>query len=283
MLRIGTSGYSYADWKGCFYPSTVKQGEMLSFYAAEFDTVEINYTFYRMPSAQSLAAMAREVPHEFKFTLKVNQAITHSGGAVPDNSDLASHCQEFCAALAPLQAQGQLGCLLAQFPNSFQCSDRHQDYLKRLREHMGDVPVVVEFRHRSWVQESVFHFLAEHNLGYCCVDSPGELAQEHSEFRGLLPAIALATTPIAYVRLHGRNTAKWWQHQHAYERYDYSYTEVELQEWQPKLQALKQQSQQVYVFTNNCYKCQAITAARQMKTLMGLTPKKPTTVQLELL
>ncbi|HEY9847737.1 MAG TPA: DUF72 domain-containing protein, partial [Candidatus Caenarcaniphilales bacterium] len=123
MLRIGTSGYSYPDWKGCYYPAGTKQSDMLRFYAEEFDTVEINYTYYRIPAARTLADMARQVPNQFSFTLKANQAMTHDRSAEP------KIFQTFRAALAPLQEQGKLGCVLAQFPNSFHNDDQNRSYL----------------------------------------------------------------------------------------------------------------------------------------------------------
>ena len=258
MLRIGTSGYSYPDWKGIYYPPSLKQTDMLTFYAEEFDAVEINYTFYRMPLARTLAAMGQRVPEGFRFTLKANQVLTHARTLEP------TLFEDFCHALTPLQEQGKLGCVLAQFPTSFHNNDQNRSYLHYLREYMGNIPTVVEFRHRSWAKDAVFQWLNQIGLGFCCVDQP--------QFAVLMPAIALATAPIAYVRFHGRNAAQWWQHEQIHERYDYSYTEAELREWLPKLQTLERQAEQVYVFANNCYKSQSIDTARQIKALMGMPP-----------
>lgn len=269
MLRIGTSGYSYPDWQGSYYPVGIKQSDMLSYYAGEFNTVELNYTYYRMPSARALAGMVRRVPDGFTFTLKANQAMTHERSATP------TAFREFCMALAPLQDQGKLGCILAQFPTSFHQSDENRAYLHNFRNFMNGIPTVVEFRHRSWVAKTVFEWLADLELGFCCVDQP--------QFASLIPPIAVATTPIAYVRLHGRNAAKWWQHEQAHERYDYRYTEDELAEWLPKLRKLQQQAEQVYVFANNCYKSQSITTARHLQRLMGVNTSTPSQLQLELL
>ena len=256
MLWIGTSGYSYADWKGLYYPTGIKQADLLSFYAEEFDAVELNYTYYRMPAARTLAAMAQKVPAHFRFTLKAHQMMTHERSASPEMF------QEFCTALAPLQAAGKLGCVLAQFPTSFHYNDQNYAYLRSFRQRMGDIPTVVEFRHRSWVQNAVFQGLSDLELGFCCVDQP--------QLAVLIPPVAVATAPIGYIRLHGRNAAKWWQHEQAYEIYDYSYTQLELSEWIPKLQKLQQQAQQVYIFANNCYKSQSITTARHLKAMLGI-------------
>lgn len=256
MLRIGTSGYSYADWRGLYYPVGIKQADFLNFYAQEFDAVELNYTYYQMPAARTLAALAQKVPDHFRFTLKAHQRMTH------DRSANREIFQEFCTALAPLQAAGKLGCVLAQFPTSFHYSDQNYAYLANFRHQIGEIPTVIEFRHRSWVQNAVFQGLSDLELGFCCVDQP--------QLSVLIPPVAVATAPIAYVRLHGRNGAKWWQHEQAYERYDYSYSQAELAEWVPKLQNLQQRAQQTYIFANNCYKSQSITTARQLKAMLGI-------------
>lgn len=256
MLRIGTSGYSYADWRGNYYPEDIKAPDMLSYYAREFDTVEINYTYYRMPAARTLAAMAGKVPEGFIFTVKANQAMTH------DRNAGREVFAEFLQALAPLQEEGTFGCVLAQFPTSFQNDQENRGYLAAFREYMGDVPVVVEFRHRSWVDEGIFEYLRALRLGFCCVDQP--------RFRTLLPPVAVATSSIAYVRFHGRNAQQWWQHEEAYERYNYHYSDEELAEWVPKIRKLEQQAKVVYVFANNHYQGQAVTTARQLKTLLGV-------------
>lgn len=273
MLRVGTSGYSYTDWKGEFYPANLKQAGMLPFYAQEFNAVEINYTYYRMPSARTLTAMAAKVPPGFQFTLKLNRQITHDRPS--DHGPDPALCQEFCQTLKPLQDQGKLGCVLAQFPTAFHNTEENCAYLENLRDLLGQIPTVVEFRHRSWVDQSVFDWLRQLQLGFCCVDQPS--------FEVLIPPIAVATAPVAYVRFHGRNAAKWWQHEQAYQRYDYSYSDMELREWVPKLQQLQQQAQQVYIFANNCYKSQSVTTARQLKALMGIATPTTSVTQLELL
>jgi uncharacterized protein YecE (DUF72 family) len=259
MLRFGTSGYSYADWKGPYYPERIKDAEMLPFYAREFDTVEINYTYYRMPEARTLAAMADKVPPGFTFTVKANQEMTHDRDAGKEGFD------DFLAALEPLRREGKLGCVLAQFPTSFQNTDENRDYLASFKERMRDVPTVVEFRHRSWADESIFAVLRALELGYCCVDQP--------RFRTLMPPLAEVTAPVAYVRFHGRNAKQWWHHEAAYERYSYSYSDEELGEWVPKIHALEAQAQVVYLFANNHYQGQSVNTVRQLKALLEPAPQ----------
>jgi uncharacterized protein YecE (DUF72 family) len=262
MIYVGTSGYSYDDWKGPVYPEGIKNNEMLPFYSGLFNTTEINYTYYRMPAARTLAAMASKVPSDFVFTIKASKELTHErdddtqgNGASKENFRL------FREALTPLIEQEKLGAVLAQFPSSFKPSDETREYLSVFRDRMGDLPVVVEFRNAAWVTDDTMELLRRNNLGYCCVDEP--------RLRGLVPPIAVATAPIAYVRFHGRNAKKWWHHDEAYERYSYEYKPEELEEWVPKIEKLDNAANTTFVFTNNHYRGAAVRAAEQLKGLLS--------------
>lgn len=256
MIRIGTSGYSYDDWIGPFYPPGIAKGEMLPFYAREFDTTEVNSTYYRLPTAGMLAAMARKVPDGFLFTIKASQELTH-GREEPQEA-----FRQFREALRPLQEAGKFGCVLAQFPWSFRPGEENRAYIALLREQLPDVPVVVEFRNAGWITEDTFELLRQLQLGYCCVDEP--------RLKGLIPPIAKATAPVAYVRFHGRNAAKWWQHEEAWERYDYTYSDEELREWLPKIRELERAAETVFVLTNNHWQGQAVATARQLRLLLDI-------------
>jgi uncharacterized protein YecE (DUF72 family) len=126
---------------------------------------------------------------------------------------------------------------------------------------LGDLPVVVEFRNRGWVEEGTFDLLQELEFGFCCVDEP--------RMRGLMPPIAKVTGPMAYVRFHGRNAAKWWQHDHAWERYDYTYSEEELREWVPRIRQLDQQAPLTLVYANNHYRGQSVDTVRKLGNLLA--------------
>lgn len=265
MIHIGTSGYSYADWKGPVYPDKIKDTEMLPFYSQLFNTTEINYTYYRMPSARTLAAMASKVPDNFIFTVKASKELTHEreaeeGGATPENFRL------FREALQPLIDENKFGAALAQFPNSFKPTPENQDYLSTFRERMGDLPVVVEFRNAAWVTDDTMDLLRKNNLGYCCVDEP--------HIKGLIPPIAVATAPVAYVRFHGRNAKKWWRHAEAFERYSYEYKPEELEEWVPKIEKLDHAAPTTFVFTNNHYRGAAVRTAEQLKEMLTQAGEK---------
>ena len=257
MIRVGTSGFSYKDWGRVFYPEGLPARDRLSYYAREFDTVEVNFSYYSIPSASTLAAMARKTPPGFVFTIKANKAMTH------EREDNAQVFDRYVEALSPWIEEGRLGCVLAQFPTSFHNTPANQDYLRFLGEKMGTVPTVIEFRHREWVTQDVFALLRELGLGFCCVDQP--------QFKALVPPIAVATSDITYVRFHGRNYSKWWRHEAAWERYDYSYSESELVPWVPKIERLAEESQQTFVYANNHWQGQAVDTARQLRLLLGLT------------
>jgi len=255
LLRIGTSGFSYADWVGPYYPQGLPKKDWLSFYAREFSACEINYTYYQVPNPYTLAAMARKVPGEFLFTLKANKGMTHER---QDNEEVF---RQFVQALGPWMEQGKLGCILAQFPTSFHATDENRDYLRLLRDRLGDLPVVVEFRHVGWVSSSTFELLRELNLGFCCVDQP--------RFKSLMPPVARVAGDIAYVRFHGRNYDKWWKHKEAWERYDYAYSEEELKEWVPKIRQMDAEARITFVFANNHWRGQAVGTARQLRMLLS--------------
>jgi uncharacterized protein YecE (DUF72 family) len=252
----GTSGFSYDDWRGYFYPEELPKGQMLAYYAGRFPTVEVNSSYYSLPHAATLEQMARKVPEGFSFVFKANKEMTHAPELDP------AVFAQFRAALPPLLDRGALGCVLAQFPWSFRHGPPQCDTLRRFRELMGEIPTVVEFRNSGWARDEVYEFLREQRLGYCCVDEP--------RLKGLMPPVALATSPIGYVRFHGRNAAKWWQHEHAYERYDYLYTEEELQSWVPKIQAVAAETERTYVFFNNHYQGKAGQNAQMLARLLDV-------------
>jgi uncharacterized protein YecE (DUF72 family) len=256
MIRIGTSGYSYDDWVGPYYPPQLSKSEWLTFYAHEFDTTELNFSYYRQPDAPMLERMAAKVPPGFLFTIKAFQGLTHERA-----EDNAAEFETFVEGLAPLIDVGKFGCVLAQFPFSFHATPENLDYLKLCRERFGDLAVVVEFRNREWLTPAIWQLLREQRLGFCCVDEP--------HFKSLMPPIAEATGPIAYVRFHGRNAQKWWKHEQAYERYDYAYSDEELREWVPKIEKLAAESQTTFVFANNHFQGKAITTAQQLRMLLG--------------
>lgn len=255
MIKVGTSGYSYQDWKGPFYPEHLLASGMLGFYARHFDAVELNSSFYRIPEPRMMEAITRKAGGRVEFAVKAHQDLTHS------REGWARALPTFLKALKPLEDAEALGCVLLQFPYSFRNTPENTEHLLRLKEGFASVPLVVEFRHRGWIREETFRLLEECGIGFCCVDEP--------RLPGLPPPLVKATSRIGYVRFHGRNQARWWEHKEAWERYDYLYTEEELREWVPKIKALAQATEKCFVFFNNHPKGQAVSNARLMMQLLA--------------
>ncbi len=254
MVYFGTSGFSYSDWVGNFYPVGLPKREWLVYYAREFDTCEVNSTFYALPKPGILKAMVDKTGVGFLFSIKANQEMTHQR---EDNEPVF---RAFGQVLEPVISSGKLGCILAQFPYSFHFNQRNRDYLELFRERLGELPVVIEFRNARWLEAEVFDWLRGHGFGFCCVDEP--------RLPNLLPPLAEATSKIGYVRFHGRNSQKWWRHERAYERYDYSYSPSELSEWLPKIQKLNSVAEKTFVFANNHWRGQAVSTIRQLRVML---------------
>ncbi|HPD15858.1 MAG TPA: DUF72 domain-containing protein [Planctomycetota bacterium] len=252
MIAVGTSGYQYSDWKGPFYPDSVPRGGELEYYAEHFNTVELNFTYYRMPSFRTIEAMVKKTPPGFTFWVKANEATTHQ----QDRSVAAA----FNEAMAPAREAGRLAGVLCQFPYSFRNTERHRAYLAALAEDFPHDPLVVEFRNAQWANQAVFSFLRAHRLGFCCVDEPA--------LPGLMPRIAVATAPTAYVRFHSRDASKWYEGG-GKERYNYRYRRDELEEWLPKIQQLDAEAENVYIFFNNCHAGHAAVNAEEFKKLLA--------------
>ena len=180
-FRVGTSGYNYPEWKGAFYPEGLATGKMLPYYAERFSTVEINYTFYRLPNAKTVAGWTAATPDDFTFALKASQKITHFQRL----KQVEDPVRYFCDTARLLG--GKLGPLLFQLPPNF----------KKDTERLGgvldllppDLRVAFEFRHPTWFDEEVYGLLRRRNIALCIVD--------HEE--GATPAVA--TADWGYFRL----------------------------------------------------------------------------------
>ncbi|MFZ2490075.1 MAG: DUF72 domain-containing protein [Thermoanaerobaculia bacterium] len=162
-IAVGTSGYSYKEWKGTFYPGDLPASGMLAFYAGRFDTVEANNTFYRMPEARTLERWASEVPERFTFSVKAPQRITHQKKLLDAGEDVR-YLFEVLASLGD-----KLGPVLFQLPPFLRCdTERLRQFLRILPR---DQRIAFEFRHPSWTDESVHSLLREHDAALCCADT----------------------------------------------------------------------------------------------------------------
>ncbi len=251
-IKIGTSGYSFADWVGPFYPKGIEKGKMLDFYVNHFDTVEINSTYYRIPHPAVMAKIEQKTPDHFEFMVKVPQALTHK------RNDIERAVAEYKECLKPMEESGKLKGVLAQFPYSFKFNQSNLEYIKTCREMLAPHRLFVEFRHNGWVNRIMYDALKDSDIGYVSVDEP--------QISGLLKPDCFNTTKTGYVRLHGRNSEQWWDGGAL--RYDYDYTPEQLQEWKDKIQKLEGKTNKVYIFFNNCHAGQAIKNAREMKQIL---------------
>src|SRR3954468_19167972 len=180
MIWVGTSGYNYPEWKGSFYPADMAAAKMLPYYAARFPTVEINYTFYRMPTEKILTGWTAQVPSEFRFTLKAPRRITHDAKLVG--------CEELTEAFCRIAGSlgSQLGALLFQLPPTLKKdAARLNAFLESLPP---KAPAAFEFRHPSWFDDEVYGSLRNHGKALCVADSekletPLEVTADFGYFR----------------------------------------------------------------------------------------------------
>lgn len=258
-LYIGPAGWSYPDWKGIVYPAkrSSKFSE-LHYLADYFNTVEINSTFYKIPSLNSVESWLQQVqdrPH-FMFSVKSWQRFTHT--TLPLNE---SELDTFSQVLTPMQTEKKLGVLLLQFPWRFK---RHKETVQRLHQllrRFKAFPCAVEFRHASWQHEEIYRLLRDHHTTFVNIDQPviGESVEPS----------AIHTASTSYVRFHGRNYDNWFREDAGQEaRYDYLYSPAELESWLVKVENLRQTSESVYVIFNNHFRGQAVINAFQFLYLI---------------
>ncbi len=270
-IRIGTCSFADDALVKAWYPRGISTGEKrLRYYAEHFDTVEIDSSFYRLPSEETTAAWAERVGEDFVFHVKAFAPMTRHGVR---HEVLPAHVQEllepdergrvermprevrarvfdaFKEAVEPLRAAGKLGGVLFQMAPYIVFRERSLEYLEWVREQLEGYEVLVEFRHYSWFDDEnraeTLAFLEQHRLTNVIVDAP------RSEAKNLIPTIVALTTPTAYVRLHGRNAKAWnVRGGSAAERFDYLYDEKELAEWVEPMHELSEQAAQVFALAN---------------------------------
>jgi uncharacterized protein YecE (DUF72 family) len=255
-IRVGTSGYSFEDWRGVFYPEKVAKGKMLDHYVKHFNTVEINSTYYRIPHPAVMYNLVKKAPEGFDFVVKVPQSFTHK------RDKMADEVEAFSEAIKPFEEAGNLSGLLAQYPYSFKFNPTSLDHISRCRDAVDPNPLFVEFRHDSWVNREMYDRLRGEGIGYVCVDEP--------QLRGLLKPDLFATTDTGYVRLHGRNADQWWTGGNL--RYDYSYSDEELNEWIVKIRKIRDKVSKLYVYFNNCHVGQAVGNAQSFLKMLAQEP-----------
>src|SRR5262245_12880673 len=259
-ILIGPAGWSYKDWKGIVYPPKAgSKFDELAYIANFFDTIEINSTFYRPPAPSSSKSWAKRVAHNpaFKFTAKLYQRFTHERGeATKDDEKI------FREGIDPLIDAEKLGALLLQFPWSFKNTEEERDYLSALIDRFKDYPLVVELRHASWNEPAVYQSFGRRGVGFCNIDQP--------LFKRSIKPSSRATSPVGYVRLHGRNYGNWFREKAApSDRYDYLYSIDELEPWVDKIKTVARDAEETYVVTNNHFRGKGVVNALEIKAMLG--------------
>ncbi|MGH0053116.1 MAG: DUF72 domain-containing protein [Sphaerochaetaceae bacterium] len=247
-ILIGTSGYSYTDWIGPVYRKGTKQEDFLIQYARMFPTVELNFSYYRMPEATYLEAMHKKAPM-LQFSIKAHQSLTHTIDPVSwkDQATL------FCRALEPLVENKVLSAVLLQFPFSFHYEIAERKYLDALLKTLRSFPVAVEFRNSHWYNNRTLDSLRERNVTLASLDLPS--------VKGNPPMMDIKTSnSLAYLRFHGRNEETWWGSDSA-SRYDYLYTKKELSNLLERIRLFAKNIEKVIIYFNNHHRGQAVANA----------------------
>jgi len=270
IIRVGPAGWSYPDWFGYVYPARKPKGFHEATYLAQFfDTIELNTSFYAPVRTDHAAQWLERVAANprFVFTAKLLKKFTHDllpgALAVGAKATVAEDEKLVRAGFDVLRNAGKLHAVLLQFPFSFHRTTETTAYLKQLLKRFGDYPLVVEVRHASWQTPETFALLAEHQVGFCNIDQP-------IIGKSLGPS-AEATSPIGYVRLHGRRYDTWFSDDEAipaHERYNYLYPLEELQPWAKRVERVAEHAREVFVITNNHYEGKAAVSALQLINLL---------------
>lgn len=241
-VHIGCSGWAYRDWRGVLYPDKLPQREWLRHYASEFETVEVNNTFYRLPSLETVNGWLEQTPEGFLFAVKASRYLTH----IKRLRELGRYLENFLERIAPLRNSPKLGAILWQFPATFERDD------ERLRSALAEITKrtpgrhAFEFRHESWFAASTYELLREHGAALVIADAPERPFQTHE-----------LTADWTYVRLHygarGRRG---------------NYSERELDTWARRIAAWRANTE-VFVYMNNDWEGFAIRNARFLRERLG--------------
>lgn len=297
-VLVGTSSWTDPTLlQSGWYPAAANTPEeRLRYYAEQFPLVEVDSSFYGLPSESNAVLWAQRTPDDFTFNFKAYAPMTTHG--TPPRSlpreirdelpadvrakrhvytdDLPDTAQRriwqiFHDALRPLYDSGKLGAVLLQFPPWFALNGKNRGYLARCRGLLPGYQLAVEFRHHSWLDErnqpETFGLLADNQLSYVVVDEP-------QGFRSSVPPVIAVTNPqLAIVRFHGRNAETWEAKGIGpVERFRYLYSDAELGAWVPKLQQLAGGARATHVLFNNCYSDYGVRNAQQLALMLEETP-----------
>ena len=245
-VRLGTCSFADEGLVKSWYPRGVSTSKArLAYYAERFDTVEVDSPYYHLPDPAVTGRWAQRTPPEFVFHVKAHATMTGHEPAAQEQA-----FAEFRASLKPLELSGKLRGILLQYHPRFVKSEPAKEELSRVQALLDPLVPLVEFRHRSWLEEDeqadTLGFLERNGLAYVSVDAPPTRASN------VVPPIAAATHAIAYVRFHGRNVKTWnIRSEKSWQRFDWMYTAEELEEWVARLGRLASEADEVYAMFNN--------------------------------
>jgi uncharacterized protein YecE (DUF72 family) len=249
-IYLGTQGWSYADWVGSFYPPGTRPDRYLSLYTRSFDAVELDTTFYGIPSASRVATWRDTTPPDFVFTAKLPRSITHDRRLV----DAGDELRDFLQSLKPLGAK--LGAVLIQLPPDFSGDERPalEGFLALLP---GDVRFAAEFRHRSWLNDDTFDLLRRHHVAWTIADL------------WYMPVTPVLTTDFTYLRLLGNRRQITRVHTVQIDR------RADLERWAEELERFARDVERVYGFVNNHYSGHSPADVRTLRHLLGMPEERP--------
>jgi uncharacterized protein YecE (DUF72 family) len=235
--RIGTSGWTYKHWKGVVYPSGVPVSKWLRYHSAQFDTIEVNATFYRLPKPDTFERWYRETPEDFLWAVKGSKFITHTRGL----KDSGEPLERLYGGLSGLREK--LGPILFQLPPRL---SYNKNLLLNFCDHLDHSKLhALEIRHPSWIVDQVFQILKEHEVAFCFSDTAGRYPY-HETF----------TADFLYIRLHGSR-----------KMYASEYTEEELQAWARKIRSWDMEA---YVYFDNDFGGFAVNNAKRLREILAV-------------
>jgi len=263
-IYIGPAGWSYADWKGIFYPPKLPASMTeLSYLADFFNLVEINVTFYRIPAVKMVKRWLSQVNTipDFRFVCKMFQNFTHRSGSLS-----ATEINHFKTAIAPLQEAGRLLTLLIQFPWSFKNNPASRERLNQLIDSFSEFNLAVEIRHSSWNVPPFIQFLRDKQISFVNIDQP--------VIGKSLELTNHQTTNLVYYRFHGRNYDNWFASEaDQRQRYDYLYSETEQNSLMEIISRTLKSENVIIIVFNNHFRGQALANALQMKFYFEKQPQ----------
>jgi uncharacterized protein YecE (DUF72 family) len=287
-IVVGTSSWADPGFVEEWYPEGLAQKELLPYYAQHFDAVEVNTTYYGVPSRTVVRRWAQATPDDFTFDIKLHQAMSrHSAevGTLPkalrDRVDTTPRgrvrpspeldrelARRYLRAVQPLVDAGKLSSFLLQLSPAFKPGAKDLDELEELLAALAPHPVAIEFRHRAWLardrRERTLDWLADHDAAFVAVDAP------QGKPPTMLPPLDAVTRPdLAYLRAHGRNARGWIKGRSVAERFGYRYDDQELRELEGRAEAMAEQADTVRVMFNNNRGGDAPQAAERMRELLG--------------